>query len=196
MRDGSASERKRRRRDRRGSAGVGQLEQVLYLAVALALGITGVALLVHAAYAFAADLLEGAAFMDATLRLLDALLLVFIIAELLHTVRAAVSESVLLLEPFLIVGIIASIRRLILITAEASSVSEDRFRNLMLELGILAAVSLALGGVLFLIRHTQHHEPRPSHEDALAAPTGSNASSPTGNGDGTESAHPSVPPGR
>jgi uncharacterized membrane protein (DUF373 family) len=168
MRDGSASERKIRRRDRRGSAGVGQLEQLLYLAVALALGLTGVALLAHAAYAFAVGLLDGDAFMDATLRLLDGLLLVFIIAELLHTVRAAVSESVLLLEPFLIVGIIASIRRLILITAEASgSVSAERFRELMLELAILAGVSLVLGGVLFLIRHTQHHEPRPSHEDAL-----------------------------
>src|SRR5262245_23714363 len=161
MRDGSASERDIRRRDRRGSAGVGQLEQVLYLSVALALGITGVALLLHAAYAFVVDLLDGDAFMDATLGLLDGLLLVFIIAELLHTVRAAVSESVLLLEPFLIVGIIASIRRLILITAEASgSVSADRFRDLMLELAVLAGVTLVLGGVLFLIRHTQHHEPR------------------------------------
>jgi uncharacterized membrane protein (DUF373 family) len=151
---------------------VGRLEQALYLAVAAALGLTGAALLVYAAYDFVARLLEGDPFMASTLRLLDGLLLVFIIAELLHTVRASVSERVLLLEPFLIVGIIATIRRLILITAEASSsVGPDRFRDLMLELAVLAVVSLVLGGVLFLIRHTQHHEPRPSHAKALAEPT-------------------------
>jgi hypothetical protein len=53
------------------------------------------------------------------LQLLDGLLLVFILSELLHTVRATVEEDVLMIEPFLIIGVVATIRRLIVIGAEA-----------------------------------------------------------------------------
>jgi uncharacterized membrane protein (DUF373 family) len=148
---------------------VRRFEQFLYVAVAAALGLTGLALLVHTIIAFCSDLLDGATFFTSILALLDSLLLVFIIAELLHTVRAAVTENVLLTEPFLIVGMIASIRRLIVITAEASgAIGTPRFDDLMIELGVLAAVTLVLGVTLFMVRHTRHPEPRPSHEQSAS----------------------------
>jgi uncharacterized membrane protein (DUF373 family) len=146
-----------------------QLEQVLYIGVAVALGLTGLVLLIQSIVAFVIDVAQSDPFFDSLLGLLDRLLLVFIIAELLHTVRAAVAENVLLTEPFLIVGIIASIRRLIIITAEATgAVGTARFHDLMVELGVLAGATLVLGFTLFLIRHTDHPEPRPSHDATLA----------------------------
>src|SRR5262245_31754820 len=47
---------------------------------------------------------------------LDRLLLVLMFVELLHTVRISISSHQLSMEPFLVVGIIASIRRILVIT--------------------------------------------------------------------------------
>ena len=153
------------------SSGVRQLEQVLYIVVAVALGLSGVALLVWSFIDFGRSLADDASFLTSILTLLDVLLLVFIVAELLHTIRSVVAENVLLTEPFLIVGIIATIRRLIVISAEATeALGTPRFSDLMIELGVLAGTTLVLGFTLFMIRHTDHSEPRPSHESVLSDP--------------------------
>ena len=47
---------------------------------------------------------------------LDGLLLVFILLELLAGVRATMKEKKLVAEPFLIVGIIASIKEIVILT--------------------------------------------------------------------------------
>ena len=46
-----------------------------------------------------------------TLRVLNQLLIVLMLVEILHTVRIFIRSHVLVTEPFLIVGLIASIRR-------------------------------------------------------------------------------------
>jgi uncharacterized membrane protein (DUF373 family) len=99
------------------------------------------------------------------LALLDGMLLVFIVTELIHTISAVVRQGVLLTEPFLIVGIVAVIRRLIVISAEAKDIAgTEEFGDLMLEIGLLTGSLVALGFVIFLLRHTTHSEPRPSYE--------------------------------
>jgi uncharacterized membrane protein (DUF373 family) len=61
-----------------------------------------------------------------------------------------------------VVGIVAIIRRLIVISAEASGViGQEKFDDLMLEMGLLVAATLALGLVIYLLRHTEHVEPKP-----------------------------------
>ena len=47
---------------------------------------------------------------------IDRILLVFMVIEILHTVRVSFNEGALVCEPFLIVGLIASIRRVLVIT--------------------------------------------------------------------------------
>ena len=142
------------------------VEQMFYIAVASALALSGVLLFVYVVYTFVTDL-GGSPFLSITLELLDGLLLVFIIAELLHTIRAVIDESVLFTEPFLIVGIVAVIRRMILISAEAKGlVGKPEFADLMLEMGVLTALVLALGFAIFLLRHTTHTEPRPHDPDS------------------------------
>ncbi len=51
---------------------------------------------------------------------IDRLLFVLMVVEILHTVRVSFRSSTLECEPFLIVGLIASIRRMLVITLESS----------------------------------------------------------------------------
>jgi uncharacterized membrane protein (DUF373 family) len=140
------------------------VEYFFYIAVASALGVVGAIIFGHAVYTFVTGV-EDEGVGTAVLQLLDQLLLVFIVAELIHTVRAVITDRVLLSEPFLIVGIVASIRRLIVVSAEVPRfVGTDKFASLMLEVGVLVGAVLALGFTVFLLRHTEHPEPRPSGE--------------------------------
>src|SRR5258707_6813067 len=54
-----------------------------------------------------------------TLQVLDQLLIVLMLVEILHTVRISIRSHTLITEPFLVVGLIASIRRMLVITLEA-----------------------------------------------------------------------------
>jgi uncharacterized membrane protein (DUF373 family) len=144
------------------------LEHGFYIAIAVALAAAGAALFAYVLYDFIRTITD-ASFVQQILRLLDGLLLVFIVAELLHTVRAVIDENVLITEPFLIVGIVALIRRLIVISAEARDfIGGPSFGDLMLEMGILIGGILGLGAAIFLLRHTEHSEPRPAHEPEMS----------------------------
>jgi uncharacterized membrane protein (DUF373 family) len=158
--------RERQGREFRGRAAgtFRYVEYLFYIAVAGALSIVGAIIFGNAVYTFITGL-EEEGVGSAVLTLLDQLLLVFIVAELIHTVRAVITDRVLMAEPFLIVGIVASIRRLIVVTAEVPRfIATDKFADLMLEIGILVGGILALGFTVFLLRHTEHPEPRPSGE--------------------------------
>src|ERR1700724_2592598 len=59
------------------------------------------------------------------LRVLDQLLVVLMLVEILHTVRLSIRSHTLVTEPFLVVGLIASIRRILVITLEAAALTSD-----------------------------------------------------------------------
>ena len=160
MEDGS---QERRVRDKT-STWFGFVEDSLYVVVALALSIAGLILFGYSIYTFVNDAAETS-MSTSILELLDNLLLVFIVTELIHTIRAIIDEKVLLAEPFLVVGIVAAIRRLIVVSAEAKNlVGTPDFSDAMLEIGLLTGTGLLLTLAVFLLRHTSHSEPRPSHE--------------------------------
>jgi uncharacterized membrane protein (DUF373 family) len=161
----SPGEGERRFRGRAGGV-FRYIEDMFYVGVAVVLAIAGFALFANALFRFVTQIGEGS-FSATILALLDSMLLVFIFTELIHTISAVVRENVLLTEPFLIVGIVAVIRRLIVISAEAKDIVGTRqFGDLMLEIGILTGTLIGLGIVIFLLRHTTHSEPRPSYEPA------------------------------
>jgi uncharacterized membrane protein (DUF373 family) len=58
---------------------------------------------------------------DLLLRVLDQLLVVLMLVEILHAVRISIRSHTLLTEPFLVVGLIASIRRILVIALEAAA---------------------------------------------------------------------------
>jgi uncharacterized membrane protein (DUF373 family) len=142
----------------------GQVEDVLYVLIALCLAIAGFVYFGYSVYEFASHLGEG----DMTtlvLDLLDGLLLVFIITEIIHTIRAVIDEKVLVSEPFLVVGVVAGIRRLVVVSAQAKDlVGTPEFGDAILEIGVLTGTIVLLGATIFMLRHTDHSEPRPEHE--------------------------------
>jgi uncharacterized membrane protein (DUF373 family) len=101
---------------------------------------------------------------------LDGLLLVFILLELLAGVRATMKERKLVAEPFLIVGIIASIKEIVLLTLESKEIldtDDAAFDNAMVEIGVLAGVILLLALASFLVRRKER-EPEEEEEAGAA----------------------------
>jgi hypothetical protein len=163
IRRGEVTGRKQRAREATSDA-FGFVEDALYVAVAGALTLAGVILFGYAIYTFVKDF--SVSVLDSvTLDLLDNLLLVFIITEVIHTIRAVIDEKLLLAEPFLIVGIVAAIRRLLVISAEAKDLlGRPVFTDAMLEVAVLTATALLLTLAVFFLRRTSRSEPRPAHE--------------------------------
>jgi hypothetical protein len=71
------------------------------------------------------------------------------LVEILHTVRISIRSHTLVTEPFLVVGLIASIRRILVITLEAATMTKEGkwtpdgasiFHASMIELGLLVLV--------------------------------------------------------
>ena len=96
-----------------------------------------------------------------TLRVLDQLLVVLMLVEILHTVRISIHSHFLVTEPFLVVGLIASIRRILVITLEAANLTKGGtwstegasiFRASMIELGLLGLLVLILVFSITLLR--------------------------------------------
>jgi hypothetical protein len=91
----------------------------------------------------------------AIIELLDRVLLIVMIVELLYTVQVSFRERTLVPEPFLIVGLIAATRRILVVTAEFAELAEAGgvvFQHAMLELGLLTFMVLVFVVALVLLR--------------------------------------------
>lgn len=87
--------------------------------------------------------------------LLDQILLILLVVELLYTVQVSFRERGLIAEPFLLVALIAAIRRILILTAEVARLPEAGeavFRHAMLELGVLTVMVLVLVGSLIMLQ--------------------------------------------
>jgi hypothetical protein len=143
----------------------GYSEDFFYVAVAGALVLIGVAYLGYAIYDFVKHAVDGGEFSILVIELLSNLLLVFIVTEIVHTVRAVIDEKILVAEPFLLVGIVAAIRRMVVLSAEAQDLlGKPEFGDAMLELGVLGGLVLLLGLTVFLLRSRGRSEPTSEHE--------------------------------
>jgi uncharacterized membrane protein (DUF373 family) len=119
----------------------------------LLLSISAVALLSSTALGFSHDLVQGA-LPSATISVLDRLLLVLMNVELLYTVQVSFRERALVPQPFLVVGLVAATRRVLVLTAEftgAQAPGGEAFRLAMIELGLLTIMNVALVGCLRLL---------------------------------------------
>jgi uncharacterized membrane protein (DUF373 family) len=134
------------------SQGFSRVEDVVY--VGLLLAISALALLAFGAFSLWESLRGGGLARD-IISLLDRILRILMIIEVLSTVQVSFREHALVAEPFLIVGLIAAIRRILILTAEFSrllEMGEVAFRNAMIELGLLTAMVVALVASLFILR--------------------------------------------
>ena len=130
------------------------VEDVLYVALGVLLAAGALVLLADATLTFVANLIAGT-LPARMVSLLDRVLLVLMFAEILYTVQVSFREHALVPEPFLVVGLIAAIRRVLVITAEFGDFKDagaERFRATMVELGLLTVLSLVLVVSLVLLR--------------------------------------------
>ena len=94
------------------------------------------------------------------LRILDRVLLLLIIAELLYTLQLVIDRGEIAAEPFLFIGIIAVVRRVVVITAETENLPEEgrALTNFLFELGLLSLLVIAFGIAIYLIRRSASHD--------------------------------------
>jgi uncharacterized membrane protein (DUF373 family) len=134
--------------------GLSYVEDVVYVGLGLLLAVAALTLLVVAIRATAIALFQRQ-FASQAVGLLDQILLILLIVELLYTVQVSFREHGLLAEPFLVIALIAVIRRILVLTAEVPKLPEAGevvFRHAILELALLAAMVLILVGSLILLQ--------------------------------------------
>ncbi len=83
---------------------------------------------------------------------LDVVLLVLMVVELAYTVILSLRGAVLLAEPFLIVGLIAVIRRMLVITVGESGSEAVSIHSNAMELAILAGIVIVFVGSIAVLR--------------------------------------------
>ena len=132
----------------------------LLLAIAALLGVLGAA---SSLWEAVWRLGDGTALILA----IDRLLFVLMVVEILHTVRVSFRSGALVCEPFLIVGLIATIRRILMITLESSQAhqpgkwnaeAEQMLHATMLELAVLSALILVMVISIYLLRRRRGGE--------------------------------------
>ena len=137
-----------------------RVEEAVYLAIGALLILT-LLLAVAGATRILWDGLQDWAGTGVIFQLIDRLLLVLMLVEILNTVQASIKTRTLVCEPFLIVGLIACIRRILVITLETSQITQPShwqaenlplFQASMLELGVLGGLVIVLIGSIYVIR--------------------------------------------
>lgn len=131
-------------------------EDVVYVSLGLLLAISAGTLVVSAAAIFFQSIRSGLSPVEIVI-VLDRILLVLMIIELLYTVKVSFQEHALVPEPFLVVGLIAATRRILIVTAQLAAAVEKTadevaFRHAMFELGMLTFMVVALVASLLMLR--------------------------------------------
>ncbi len=132
-------------------------ERIAYLAIALALSVPIVMLVFSAAMSMLE--VSEAGVPETALAVLDRVLLAFIFVELIDTVRVTLRErGIFIAEPFLLVGLIAVVRRILLLTAEIERASAEEFQNMIIELGVMTGLVIVLTVALYFTRRMRLSE--------------------------------------
>lgn len=144
--------------------GLALVEDIVYAGLGVLLAIVAFALLLAALKDFATALFAWS-LPGQIVGLLDQLLLILLIVELLYTVQVSFREHGLLVEPFLVVALIAVIRRILVLTAELPKLPQaggEVFNHALLELGLLTVMVVVLVAALIMLQRQPKREHNPS----------------------------------
>jgi hypothetical protein len=137
-----------------------RIELVVYVALGILLSVTALLALASATLLLWEGMRDWSG-TSAVFLIVDRLMFVLMLIEILHTVRGSVRSGALTPEPFLIIGLIASIRNVLVITLKSSGVTseglasiegEALFRSSIVELGVLGALILIFVISIYLLR--------------------------------------------
>jgi hypothetical protein len=95
---------------------------------------------------------------EEAIEILDSVLLVMMTMEIVYTVAISLEAHALVAEPFLIIGAIAAIRRMLVITATSTKdehTAPEVFRNTLLELGLLALIVVTMSLSIYTLRKAE-----------------------------------------
>jgi uncharacterized membrane protein (DUF373 family) len=185
---GSSDDDRPPRYVRIGNALLAITEDAIYVGIAIILSVSAGALLISAGRGLT-HLNEGTPATEVVLSVLDTLLLVFIVVELLFAVRVILGRREVVAEPFLIVGIIASIKEIIVLSVEAADYvgKDDKFFHAIIEVGVLGLLVLVLAVAAILLR-AKEKEPEEGHAGPRRATRSEDESVKVGQGDPTDGA--------
>jgi uncharacterized membrane protein (DUF373 family) len=130
------------------------VQDVVYVALGVLLAITAAVMLAQGGVELARTAGRGLD-VRAVVGVLDRILLALMVVELLYTVQVSFREHALVPEPFLLVALIAAVRRILVITAEFSAqagMEEDVFRHVMWELALLTVLIVVLVASLVILQ--------------------------------------------
>jgi uncharacterized membrane protein (DUF373 family) len=130
------------------------VEDAIYISLGLLLAGIAAALLISE-FIFFTQYIFGGILSENIVALLDRILLIIIFAEVLYTVQVSFRQHVLQPGPFLVVGLIAVTRRILVLTAELPKMIKENgavFQNAMIELGLLTVLIVALVVSIYFIR--------------------------------------------
>ncbi|MGD0197053.1 MAG: phosphate-starvation-inducible PsiE family protein [Solirubrobacteraceae bacterium] len=129
------------------------VEEALYVIVGVLLLGAAVLIVVGGVRDVVVSIEENKGAVSIGVTLLDRILLTLIVAELLHTLRHVIMRGEIVVEPFLFVGLIAVVRRILIVTAqlEGSNVSTHQ----LIELGLLGLLTLAIAIAIYLVRRSE-----------------------------------------
>lgn len=141
-----------------GRAGIARMYTLIEDVVYVGLGVllTGLVLMLLASgfISFGRSAL-GWTVATSIIELLDKTLLILLLVELLYTVKVSFREHSLVPEPFLLVGLISVIRRVLVLNAEFGE-KHERAESVthasVVELAVLGALILVLAVSLMLVR--------------------------------------------
>ena len=129
-------------------------DALVYSVVGAVFFFAAVGMLIYAVTAFPPEI-QLSGFPTAIITLINDLLLVMIIMEVLRTVLSYLAERGSSLRPFLFIAAISATRRILAIGAQMSITGDtlraDQFQQAMIDLGVNAAVVLAIAVALFLL---------------------------------------------
>ena len=133
-----------------------RIESVVLFAIAIVLALLAVLLLFSSGQALYVAVIGGQ-IRDQAIEILDSVLLVMMTMEIVYTVTISIESHTLQAEPFLIVGAIAAIRRMLVITAESTRIESQPalFQSTLIELGLLAMTILIIAVSISVLRRSQ-----------------------------------------
>src|SRR5581483_1629353 len=139
---------------RNAFAALAGFEVALYAAVGLLLVAAAALVLVGTVHGLVHGISARQGAVGLAVTVLDRILLTLIIAELVYTLRFVLRTHEIAVEPFLFIGLIAVVRRILIVTAqfERPPSGGRALTNLLLELGLLGFLTLALALAVFLVR--------------------------------------------
>ena len=136
-----------------------RIEEILYLLISLGLLIVFVLILVDGFFVLI-SLSDVKDLTYSVVKFLDKILVALIVVELFYTVMVAIVEesAIKCIEPFLLVGVTALVRRLLVLTFEIAHpvmYSAERMTFYLIEMGLIGFLVIVFVIAIYLFRKTR-----------------------------------------